>query len=425
MKKRGRTPSTLRRATGLVLSLFLTLAYFSPGQQALRSLPDTMRLAQGQTLQLPLGGFLSLTPQSGAAVVSASEDETLGGSAAVSLSSPTAGTSELLLSLMGVLPLRRVEVEVSPEKRLIPGGMALGIALHTSGVLVVGTSDLGGADGASPARSGGIRPGDLIRQVHGVDLTSSEQFSLLVAQAGNAPLPLTVERDGELLQVTVTPKVDAATGTARLGMWVRDSTAGVGTLSFYDPDTRGYAALGHAITDGDTGSILTVDRGQILRASIVSVHKGQRGAPGELKGSFLREGVVLGDITRNNIMGIYGSMQTAPSNPLYPEGLPIGLSSGVHPGKASILSTVDGDGVREYAVEILRVNHQTTPAPKSMVLQVTDPALLAKTGGIVQGMSGSPIIQDGKLIGAVTHVFVNDPTRGYGIFIENMLEAAT
>lgn len=359
MKRRRQSPSALRRATGLVLSLLLTLSYFSPSQQALRNLPDTLHLTAGQLQTLELGSMLTLTTQAGTAAVSASEDETLRAQGAVSLSSETAGTSELLLSLMGLLPLKKVEVEVSPEKRLIPGGMAIGVALHTSGVLVVGTSDLG-ADGPSPARVSGILPGDLIRRVNDVELTSSAQFSLLVAQAGGQDLPLTIERDGQLMQVTVTPKLDAATGAARLGVWVRDSTAGVGTLSFYDPDTGTYAALGHAITDGDTGEVLTVDRGQILKADIVSVQKGEKGAPGELKGSFLREGVVLGDIIRNNILGIYGSMNEAPQQTLYPDGLPIGMRSGVRTGKASILSTVSGEGLKEYEVEITRVNPQTT-----------------------------------------------------------------
>lgn len=423
MKRRRQSPSALRRATGLVLSLLLALSYFSPSQQALRNLPDTLHLTAGQLQTLELGSMLTLTTQAGTAAVSASEDETLRAQGAVSLSSETAGTSELLLSLMGLLPLKKVEVEVSPEKRLIPGGMAIGVALHTSGVLVVGTSDLG-ADGPSPARVSGILPGDLIRRVNDVELTSSAQFSLLVAQAGGQDLPLTIERDGQLMQVTVTPKMDAATGAARLGVWVRDSTAGVGTLSFYDPDTGTYAALGHAITDGDTGKVLTVDQGQILKADIVSVQKGEKGAPGELKGSFLREGVVLGDIARNNILGIYGSMNEAPQQTLYPDGLPIGLRSGVHTGKASILSTVSGEGLKEYEVEITRVNPQTAPAPKSMVIRVTDPELLEITGGIVQGMSGSPIVQDGRIIGAVTHVFVSDPTQGYGLYIDWMLQEA-
>ena len=409
----------LRQATGWVLSLLLTLFYFSPSQVVMRTLPERLTLTAGQTRTLPLGGLLTATAQ-GAAEVSASEDETLGGSA--TLSCETAGTSEIMLKWLGLLPAKKVEVEVSPARRLVPGGMAIGVALHTAGVVVVGLSDLAG--GASPARSGGILPGDVLLRMDGVELTSSAQLALLVAQAGERELPVELEREGQSVSTSILPKVDGTTGTARIGAWVRDSTAGVGTLSFYDPENGSYAALGHAITDGDTGRVLPVSQGEILKASVVAVQKGQKGAPGELKGSFLRENEVLGNIARNGVLGIYGRMETAPTTGLYADGLPVGLRSGVHEGAASILSCVDGETVREYAVEITRANRQSEAAPKSMVLRVTDEALLEKTGGIVQGMSGSPILQDGRIIGAVTHVFVGDPTQGYGLYIDWMLEEA-
>ena len=415
-----RRPSNLKKSVGVVLSMLVMLSYFSPMQQTLRTLPSHLDLTQGQARTIALGG-LTLTPQEGSASVSASEDETLRDVGAVDLASETVGTSELLLSLMGI-PLKKVEVEVSPEKRLIPGGQAIGVAMRTEGVLVVGVADL--QDAASPAQLCGIQPGDVIRRVGGANVTSAEQLSALVAASEGKPLNIEFLRDGAAMTTTMVPKLDATTGTARMGAWVRDSTAGVGTLSFYDPDTGKYAALGHAITDGDTGQVLTVGEGQILRASIVGVQKGQKGTPGELKGSFLREAEVIGDINRNSILGIYGEMDEAASNDLYPDGLPIGLRSGVHTGKAQILSSVDGTGIRAFDVEITRVNQQQSPAPKSMVIHVTDPDLLAITGGIVQGMSGSPIIQDGRIIGAVTHVFVSDPTQGYGLYIDWMLQEA-
>jgi stage IV sporulation protein B len=260
--------------------------------------------------------------------------------------------------------------------------------------------------------------------VDGIAVENASQLAEMIARAGARPLAVEYARDGAVMSTTLIPGLDNASGTFRMGAWVMDSTAGVGTLSFYDPDSGRYGALGHAITDGDTGQVLTVGQGQILRASVVDVKKGAKGAPGELKGSFLREAEVLGSIERNGILGIYGSMDEAYVNPLYPEGLPIGLRGDVHTGAAQILSTVDGQGIKAYDVEIVQVNQQQNPAPKSMVIRVTDPVLLEKTGGIVQGMSGSPIIQDGKLIGAVTHVLVGDPAKGYGIFIENMLDAA-
>lgn len=411
--------SRLRRAAGVVLALFVSMGYFSPMQQTLRTLPDTLALTQGQVQTLNLGPQLQLIPLDGDMAVTSSRDETLG---QVALAGRATGTSQLLLSLLGVIPLKRVEVQISPERRLMPGGAAIGVAMRTDGVLVVGTGDLG--QSASPAAQCGIRPGDVLQTVNGVKILSSQQLAELINTLGEKPLPIQYARSGATYTTTLTPKMDSATGTVRMGAWVRDSTAGVGTLSYYDPDTGDYGALGHAITDGDTGQVLTVSQGQILQADIVAVQKGQKGAPGELKGSFLMDPVSLGSIRRNTLLGIYGQMDKPYTSPLYPDGLPIGLRSGVHEGPATILSTVDTTGVQAFAVEITRVNQQSAPAPKSMVVKVTDPRLLASTGGIVQGMSGSPIIQDGRLIGAVTHVLVNDPTTGYGIFIENMLDAA-
>lgn len=412
-------PSRLRRATGVVLALFVSLGYFSPMQQTLRSLPDTLVLTQGQVQTLNLSPQLQFMPAGNELAVTSSQNETLG---QVEIKSETTGTSQLLLSLLGVIPLKKVEVQISPERWLIPGGLAIGVAMRTDGVLVVGTSDL--SETASPASLCGIRPGDVLRSVNGVKILSSQQLTELISSLGERPLPVEYARDGAVYTTTLTPKLDSATGTVRIGAWVRDSTAGVGTLSYYDPATDGYGALGHAITDGDTGQVLTVSQGQILKADIVAVQRGQKGAPGELKGSFLMNPVSLGNIRLNTILGIYGQMDKPYTNPLYPDGLPIGLRSGVHEGPATILSTVDGTGIQAFSVEITRVNQQSAPAPKSMVVKVTDPRLLAITGGIVQGMSGSPIIQDGRLIGAVTHVFVNDPTMGYGIFIEHMLDTA-
>lgn len=416
-----RKPSTLRRATGLVVSMLLAASWFSPMQTTLRTLPDALALTQGQISTLSLGG---LTLSGDALTVTATQDESLSAVGAVDVSAVTTGTTEMLLSLFGI-PLKKVEVEVSPEKRLIPGGQALGIAMRTEGVLIVGVSDV--AEGISPARSAGLAAGDVIRSINGTPITTAEQLSDVLnalETADTSPLEITYDRAGKRRTAHLTPYRESSAGRVRLGAWVRDSTAGVGTLSFYDPDNGHYAALGHAITDGDTGAVLSVSEGQVLRAHVVAVQKGQPGTPGELKGSFLREAEVLGDIRSNSILGIYGTLDAPATNELYPDGLPIGLRSGVHTGAASILSTVDGGGVQEYAIEITRVNQQSSPAPKSMVIRVTDERLLARTGGIVQGMSGSPIIQDGRIIGAVTHVFVGDPTQGYGLYVDWMLGEA-
>lgn len=410
--------SNRRKALGIVLALMVALSYFSPLQVTLRSLPDTIDLVEGQSRTLTLASQLYLEDEQGPIAASSSQNETLRETV---ITGSASGTSQLTLSLLGILPLRRVEVQVSPEKVLMPGGMTIGVAMRTDGVLVVGTGDIGSA--GSPAVLCGIRAGDVLCRVDGVTIESASQLSELITASGARPLSVEVSRDGSVFTTTMTPVLDPSTGTVRMGAWVRDSTAGIGTMSFYDPETNRYAALGHAITDGDTGEILTVSEGQILKADVVAVQKGQEGTPGELKGSFLRERRLLGDIRQNGTLGIYGSLTELPAQTLYPEGLPVGLRDTVHTGPATILSTVDGTGLQAFSIEITRVNPQSAPAPKSMVLHVTDERLLEITGGIVQGMSGSPIIQDGHLIGAVTHVFVSDPTQGYGLYIDWMLDA--
>lgn len=409
-----RPPTRLQRTLGWLLSAFLLVIHFSPQAQLLRTLPDTLSVAIGQ--RAVLDAPFPLTVRAG-------KDVSAGASMDEGLSAASAGKSTATISLLGLLPLREVEIDVSDDLRLYPGGQAVGVALHTQGVLVVGTSDLSGA--YSPALLAGLKAGDLITEAGGQTLESADQLTEMVAALGDAPLPLTIRRGDGTLRLTLNPKRDGQTGVYRIGAWVRDSTAGVGTLSFYGAMEDGgdvrFGALGHAITDTDTQQVLTVGRGEIMQADVVDVRKGQPGFPGELKGSFLRENRVLGGIRLNNQYGIYGGLTSAPEHPLYPDGVPIGRRDAVHTGPATILSTVGANGMREYDVEIVEVARQSAPAQRSMVLRVTDPELLEKTGGIVQGMSGSPILQDGRLVGAVTHVFVNDPAMGYGLFIEWML----
>ncbi len=408
-----------KKTVGSLLALLIVLSYFTPQAQALRAFPQTLSITLGQTQVLNLGLPFTVNAQSDGVAVLSSQDQSL---SEVTLSGNASGKTELTFNFLGLFPLKKMQVDVQPETKLIPGGEALGVALQTKGVLVVGTSDLGGTAGASPARLCGIKPGDIILSVSDIEIANTAHLAQVVASVGEKTVTITVSRDDKLQSLQLTPKMDSATGTYRLGAWVRDSTAGVGTLSFYVPDTGAYGALGHAITDSDTGKPLSVSEGQVLKADIVDVQKGQKGTPGELKGSFLREKRLVGDITQNSILGIYGTLESLPETSLYPEGLPVGLRGTVHQGPATIISTIDGQGPKEYQVEITQANHQNSPAPKSMVLKVTDSVLLEKTGGIVQGMSGSPILQDGRIIGAVTHVFVSDPTQGYGLYIEWMLD---
>ena len=382
---------------------------FSPTARALRALPTTYRLTVGQNYQV----------DTGVAVLS-SQDETLQ-LTGNSISAHETGEKQVSIDLFGLLPLRQLRLSVDEEKRLIPGGSAVGVALATKGVLVVGVSDVAGR---SPAQSAGLRAGDVIEHIDGQEVTDSAHLTSLVAAANGSPMTVTYRRDGAQKTARLTPMQDTSSGLWRIGAWVRDSTAGVGTLSYYDPENKTYGALGHAINDGDTGKLLPVRTGTLLKAEIVDVRKGQKGTPGELRGTFLKDQVVLGTIEENTNLGIYGTLNTPYVNSLYPEGLPVGYQESVTTGPATILSTVDGGGMKEYQVEIIQKSRQLSPGPKSMIIKVTDEELLQKTGGIVQGMSGSPIIQNGRIIGAVTHVFVDDATQGYGLYIEWMLGTA-
>ncbi len=415
----------LKKVCGIMLSLLVVALNYSSPVQRLLQLPDALVLRAGEETHLSFGLPLRVQVDQPDAAVISSGDETLRDVAVtgVELSALSEGQAQVRLSLFGGWPFKNVDVRVEESRVLVPGGQAIGVALHTSGVLVVGTSDLAGG-AANPAQEAGLQPGDVIRSLGGQEVESAQHLTQLVNAHGGETVEMVVQRTGKEVRMRIAPVRDALDGQYRLGVWVRDSTAGVGTLSFYDPESGAFGALGHAITDVDTGESLTVREGDIMHADIVDVLKGQRGEPGELKGSFLKEGETFGSILLNNAFGIYGQSDEALVNPLYPQGLPVGSRYSVHEGKASILSTVEGDTVREYEVEITRCVQQGSPAQKGMILRVTDPELLERTGGIVQGMSGSPILQDGHIVGAVTHVYVNDPTQGYGMYIEWMLEQA-
>ncbi len=322
----------------------------------------------------------------------------------------------LLCAVSGTSRTVQVSAVQSDSTRvLIPGGQAVGVALKTDGVLVV--SRVNQSEMKTP-----LHIGDVILSVDEKTVGSAQELSSMVNEAGTDSVKLSVLRGGKPITLEASVPVSEADGKRRLGVWVRDSTAGVGTLSYVDPRTLAYGALGHAIVDGDTGDMLSVKDGAILEASVVGVLKGESGRAGELKGSFLKEGRQIGTLKLNSLYGIYGVMERLPQNPLYPDGLPVGLREHAHEGKAEILSTVDGDLPEAYSVEILRCFDQSKPSQKGMILRVTDERLLLKTGGIVQGMSGSPIIQDGRIIGVVTHVYLSDPMQGYGMYIEWMLE---
>ncbi len=335
-----------------------------------------------------------------------------------------AGKYEGTVKMFGMLDFKTVQVDVIKNKKLVPCGNSIGVKLFTDGLLVVGITDFEDETGktVSPAKKSGVKVGDLIKEVNGVPVKNVAQFTEIVENAGSKDIFMKLLRDGQDISCGMQAVKTKPDGTYKLGMWVRDSTAGIGTLTFYDPEDKVFGALGHGISDVDTGELMPAAEGSILGANIISVKKGEKGVPGELQGVFLGSNTTIGSLKSNTKYGIYGEVLS--DKDILGEALPIALKEDVKEGPAYILSNVEGQKVQKFDVEIQKVMEQNERSTKGMIVKITDPSLLDKTGGIVQGMSGSPILQDGKLIGAVTHVFVNDPERGYGIFIETMLKNA-
>jgi len=324
------------------------------------------------------------------------------------------------VKLFGIIPVRNVNINVSDTKMLIPGGNTIGIKMFTEGLLCVGISDIADKKGniVNLANQNGIETGDIFISANGKNLRSTEQFAKLVSESDGEAINLTIDRNGKTLTKNITPLL--TNDGYKIGIWVRDSTAGIGTLSFTDPETGTYGALGHAICDSDTGMLMPVSDGAIVSAEVFGVQKGEKGTPGELKGTFTKAAHNLGTIEKNTTFGIFGKLSSENSETdITP--IPIASKNMIKKGKAQIISNVNGTESEIFDIEIQRILTFGGNDNKNMIIKVTDSDLLEKTGGIVQGMSGSPIIQNGKLVGAVTHVFVNDPTRGYGVFIENML----
>lgn len=340
----------------------------------------------------------------------------------VEIAQVTEKSYEAVCQLFGVIPLKRMEVQVISKQEVVPGGIPVGIYVQTDGIFVIGTGQIETENGTieSPAKNI-IKTGDYIIGVEGVEISSKQELINLLAAFRGEELVLGIRRNGEELEVKIKP-VRVENGV-QIGVWVRDDTQGVGTLTYVAGDGS-FGALGHGISDEDSALLMDVAKGKLYDCEIFQITKGQKGNPGKLAGKIVySKSNLYGEITGNLSGGIYGKANQHLQESVTGNAMPIALKQEVEEGEALILSAVSGE-LKEYRVEIEKVYNGNNDVNKGMVLTVVDEELLDLTGGIVQGMSGSPIIQDGKLVGAVTHVLVNDPTRGYGIFIENMLEAA-
>ena len=323
------------------------------------------------------------------------------------------------LKIFGVIPFSTANVEVVDSMHVAVLGNPFGMKIYTDGVLVIEATDVNTPSGnINPAISAGIKIGDYIKTVNGQKISCNEELSQKVTESNGNSLSVEVLRAGETMRFNVIPIFDSSAGTYRIGIWVRDSSAGVGTLTFYSPANGIICGLGHGICDSDTETLLDVDKGELVGASILSVEKGSAGNPGALKGKFTYDSIA--DIQLNCENGVYGFAKQKISTPNLTE---IALKQEVYDGDAQILCTVSGDTPKLYSCTVKKSNSNRSNT-QNLIVTVTDPELIENTGGIVQGMSGSPILQDGKLIGALTHVLVKDSLTGYGIYAENMLETA-
>lgn len=335
------------------------------------------------------------------------------------------GKMELELKLFGIIPLNNLMVNVIEPVRVIPGGQSIGVMLHSKGVMIVGMSPVLDKDGKKriPALEAGIAVGDVILKINGWDVNSDYEVRDEVARNGNKTIIMDLLRGQKRYKVKIQPAFCSETRRYRIGLFVRDGAAGVGTLSFYHPETKSYGALGHVISDIDTAQKINLANGKVVGATVKAIHPGKRGQPGEKIGLFDGKTKLSGNIQKNTRFGIYGTMEQPVENPLYSKPLPAALSYQIKKGPAKIMTVLDGDKIEEYSIEIQEVSNRASDG-KGLIIKVTDERLLKRTGGIIQGMSGSPIIQNGMFAGAVTHVFINDPTRGYGVLAEWMLQEA-
>ncbi len=389
-------------------------------------LPEKLTLTQGQSLEwttkLPISakteesvGVLGITTEPLA------DQFHLELGTAITAEPKQVGSADVTFYLCNALPLKTVQAQVLPQTELVPVGRTVGVTMDTKGLLVLGTGFVTGQDNQSYEPSEGVlQIGDLILQANGKMLENKEALLEAVEESGGEKMTLLLERDGRQKQVSITPAYSVADGTYKIGAWIRDSIQGIGTVTYYDPASGRFGALGHGVYDVDTGDLTTIRQGSLVSSTLTEIVKGKKGVPGELTGEVdLRKKLAV--IEKNTVAGIYGSCS---GDAIAADALPIAAMDEIQKGEAVLLSDLEGGEVKPYAIEIESVKRDAGKNHKDMTISITDARLLRLTGGIVQGMSGSPIVQDGKLVGAVTYVMVNDPTKGYGTAIETMLAAA-
>lgn len=378
------------------------------------SIPKNIVVFEGENLNLKIATGLSLTSGNQQTVLTSSNisKEKLN----------KEGTDRLNLNLFGGIKVKNVNVSVIPKTTVIPLGTAIGMKLYTKGVLVVGMSQIStiSNEKTKPYENSGIEQGDMIVAVNNKEVSTTEELIEEVNKSNGNSVKIKYLKNNETQETSITPV--KSKDNYKIGLWVRDAAAGVGTLTFYEPSTNSFMALGHGISDIDTEKIVEISNGELITANIISIKKGEKGNPGEIKGT-IDCGNKIGEINKNTNLGVYGNVTNKNYLDIdYSNELEVAARNEIKEGKAQIICQLDNDGKKEYDIEIKKIYTTNNEDNKSMLIKVTDENLLNKTGGIIQGMSGAPIIQNGKFIGAVTNVLVNDPTQGYAVFADMMIK---
>lgn len=405
----------MKKSLKILLIAFLFFIYIYTSK--ISSIPQKTIIFQGQSLNF--GNFLGIS-------IKVENDETKSVLASTnienSIQSET-GNITAKVKLFDVFTVKNVDVSVIKKTTVIPVGQVAGLKLYTQGVLVVGLSEITSEnnENVKPYENCGIQEGDTIIELNNIKVIDTENLIDIVSSSNGEELNIKYLRNGEEYNSNIKPVKTAKKGY-KLGLWVRDSAAGIGTMTYYDPETKTFAALGHGIADIDTGNLIDISGGEFLTTKILSVIKGLKGNPGKIQGSIDNQ-KVIGKIYKNTNLGIYGKIENFDSiNINNLNEIEVADRSEIELGKASILCCLDGNTAKEYDIEIEKIFIQNGDDNKSMLIKITDEELLEKTGGIVQGMSGSPVLQNGKFIGAVTNVLVNDPKSGYAVFADLMLK---
>lgn len=414
----------LKKMTGILICFLIALIAASNPFRLAYSFPEAVTLITGQDFVIDID-----YPVPVVSVTSSQSGKTSAwqwGSVTTRLCMNTNEPGEYLVQfrLFGLIPLRRVSLTVQDPVMVVAGGHSIGVVLRSTGLVITGLSPVETVDGKEvwPARNAGLDAGDVILAVNDNRVVTKEDLAIYVETAGRAGewIDLLVEKADGSATHRALMLVKNKYGGFNIGLYVKDSLAGVGTLTFYEPGTGLYAALGHVISEGDSRRPVSMKQGQVVRATVTGIQPSRKGQPGEVLGTFVEGRDTIGNILKNGQCGITGILTERPENPIYPEPIPLGLEQNLKTGPAEMLTTLNGVNIERFSIEIQDIFGSSSASSKGFVIKMTDPRLLAVTGGIVQGMSGSPIIQDGYLVGAVTHVLVNDPTRGYGTFAEWM-----